>query len=74
MSRILISYSHRQIPALPHHRSSRGKLISREQELALLDLAFTRPHTAIASLIGWDDVNLRLPLNAKLAESVSGAS
>lgn len=29
------------------------RLIGREQELALLDLVFAQPHTAIASLIAW---------------------
>lgn len=32
------------------------KLIGREQELALLDLAFTQPHTAIVSLVAWGGV------------------
>jgi hypothetical protein len=32
------------------------KLIGREQELALLDLAFAQPHTAIVSLVGWGGV------------------
>jgi hypothetical protein len=32
------------------------KLIGREQELALLDLAFAQPHTAIGSLVAWGGV------------------
>lgn len=32
------------------------KLIGREQELALLDLAFAQPHTAIVSLVAWGGV------------------
>jgi hypothetical protein len=32
------------------------KLIGREQELALLDLAFTQPNTAIVSLVAWGGV------------------
>lgn len=32
------------------------KLIGREQELALLDLAFTQPRTAIVSLVAWGGV------------------
>jgi hypothetical protein len=32
------------------------KLIGREQELALLDLAFAHPHTAIVSLVAWGGV------------------
>jgi hypothetical protein len=32
------------------------KLIGREQELALLDLAFVQPHTAIVSLVAWGGV------------------
>ncbi|RPJ57842.1 MAG: TIR domain-containing protein [Acidobacteria bacterium] len=32
------------------------KLIGREQELALLDLAFTQSHTAIVSLVAWGGV------------------
>ncbi len=32
------------------------KLIGREQELALLDLAFSQPHTAIVSLVAWGGV------------------
>jgi tetratricopeptide (TPR) repeat protein len=32
------------------------KLIRREQELALLDLAFAQPHTAIVSLVAWGGV------------------
>jgi tetratricopeptide (TPR) repeat protein len=32
------------------------KLIGREQELALLDLAFAQPHTAIISLVAWGGV------------------
>ena len=32
------------------------KLIGREQELALLDLAFAQPHTTIVSLVAWGGV------------------
>jgi hypothetical protein len=32
------------------------RLIGREQELALLDLAFAQPHTAIVSLVAWGGV------------------
>lgn len=32
------------------------KLIGRQQELALLDLAFAQPHTAIVSLVAWGGV------------------
>jgi tetratricopeptide (TPR) repeat protein len=32
------------------------KLIGREQEIALLDLAFAQPHTAIVSLVAWGGV------------------
>jgi len=32
------------------------KLIGREQELTLLDLAFVQPHTAIVSLVAWGGV------------------
>ena len=32
------------------------KLIGREQELALLDLAFTQPNTAIVSIVAWGGV------------------
>ncbi len=32
------------------------ELIGREQELALLDLAFAQPHTAIVSLVAWGGV------------------
>lgn len=32
------------------------KLLGREQELALLDLAFAQPHTAIVSLVAWGGV------------------
>jgi hypothetical protein len=32
------------------------KLIGREQELTLLDLAFAQPHTAIVSLVAWGGV------------------
>jgi hypothetical protein len=32
------------------------KLIGREQEIALLDLAFAHPHTAIVSLVAWGGV------------------
>ena len=35
-----------------HHES----LFGREQELALLDLAFAQPHTAIVSLVAWGGV------------------
>jgi tetratricopeptide (TPR) repeat protein len=32
------------------------RLIGREQELALLDLAFAQPHTAVVSLVAWGGV------------------
>src|SRR5262245_39854337 len=35
-----------------HHE----KLIGREQELALLDLAFAQPHTAVVALVAWGGV------------------
>lgn len=44
-----------RFPLLQHNKES-IKLIGREQELALLDLAFAQPHTAVVSLVAWGGV------------------
>lgn len=47
---------HVYLDKFPLTRGSAEKLIGREQELALLDLAFAQPHTAIVSLVAWGGV------------------
>ncbi len=45
-----------KFPLAQSHGLREEKLIGREQELALLDLAFAHPHTAIVSLVAWGGV------------------
>ena len=45
-----------KLPLTPSTGLREEKLIGREQELALLDLAFAQPHTAIVSLVAWGGV------------------
>lgn len=54
----LLSTDHVYLDKFPltHGGGQSEKLIGREQELALLDLAFAQPQTAIISLIAWGGV------------------
>jgi tetratricopeptide (TPR) repeat protein len=54
-----LPHDHLYLDKFPLTRTSgqrEEKLIGREQELALLDLAFAQPHTAIVSLVAWGGV------------------